>query len=243
MGTLPDDDMAKPVLLTAYGTLGKTPGNSPKEDYTHTETRMVLQSDGSLTGKRTIRMGGHLEVTSRMTQFNNQNKDQRQTISRLLARFQESGWGEVAKSAPQDLEIPWELSSTYTLDPQVNVPGPSAMTIPYGAVPGHLKSMSNYTPPLVRRYPLSCSSVRHTEITSLTFPSSLKIERIPVGTHSRNGAFEYESTYTLKGRELTVRRVYTSNRDSPVCSAKDDNDWLAYRSALQRDLRAQVFFR
>ncbi len=243
MGTLPDDDMAKPVLLTASGTLGKTPGNSPERDYTHTETRMVLQNDGSVTGTSKIRMAGQLEVASRMTQFNNQNKDQRQIVSRLLARFQESGTGQVGKSAPLDLETPWQLSSTYTLDPQVNVPGPSAMTIPYGAVPGHLKSMSNYTPPLVRRYPLACSSVRHTESTTLVFPAQLKIQRIPVGMHSKNGAFEYESHYTLKGQELTVRRVYTSSRDSGVCGANDDKDWLSYRSVLQRDLRAQVFFR
>ena len=243
MGTLPDDDMAKPVLLTAYGTLGKTPGNSPERDFTHTETRMVLQNDGAVVGTSKARMGGHLEVSSRMAQFNNQNKDQRHLVSELLARFQESGYGEIGKSAPEDLDRPWEVSTTFALDPQVNVPGPSAMTIPYGLVPGHLKAMSNYTPPKARRYPLACSSVRHTESTILTFPPNLKIERIPQGTHSKNGAFEYESRYALKGQELKVQRVFTSRRANPVCSAKDDKDWLAYRRVLQRDLRAQVFFR
>jgi hypothetical protein len=243
MGTLPDNDMAKPVLLTATGTFGMTPGNSPLRDYSFTETRMTLQSDGSVTGKSKMRMGGQLEVASRMKQFNNQNQDQRQLVSGLLARFQESGTGEIGKLAPLDLDVPWEVSSTFALDPQVNVPGPSAMTIPYGAVPGHLKSMSNYTPPLARRFPLSCSSVSHTESTTLTFPPNLKIERIPQGTRSKNGAFEYESRYTLKGQELKVLRVYTSRRDSPVCGSKDDKDWLAYRRVLQRDLRAQVFFR
>jgi Domain of Unknown Function with PDB structure (DUF3857)/Transglutaminase-like superfamily len=243
MGTLPDDDMAKPVLLTAYGTLGKTPGNSPERDFTHTEIRMVLQNDGALVGTSKARMGGHLEVSSRMAQFNNQNKDQRHLVSELLARFQESGSGEVAKSAPEDLDRPWEVSTTFALDPQVNVPGPSAMTIPYGLVPGHLKAMSNYTPPKARRYPLACSSVRHTESTTLTFPPNLKIERIPQGTHSKSGAFEYESRYTLKGQELKVQRVFTSRRANPVCDAQDDKDWLDYRRVLQRDLRAQVFFR
>ena len=243
MGTLPDDDMAKPVLLTAFGTLGKTPGNSPERDYTHTETRMVLQNDGSVVGSSKTRMGGHVEVNSRMTEFNNQNKDQRHLISQHLARFQETGYGEMGKAAPEDLDTPWQISSTFTLDPQVNVPGPSAMTIPYGLVPGNLRAMSNYTPPKARRYPLTCSSVRYSESTVLVFPAKLKIDRIPEGTRSKNGAFEYESHYTLRGQELKVLRVYTSRRDSPVCSAKDDKDWLLYRSALQRDLRAQVFFR
>ena len=178
-----------------------------------------------------------------MAHFDNQNKDQRHLVSELLARFQESGSGEIAKSAPEDLDRPWEVTTAFTLDPQVNVPGPSAMTIPYGLVPGHLKAMSNYTPPKARRYPLVCSSVRHTESTILTFPPTLKIERIPQGTHSTSGAFEYESRYTLKGQELKVQRVFTSRRSTPVCSAQDDKDWLDYRRVLQRDLRAQVFFR
>ena len=243
MGTLPDEEMAKPVLLTATGTFGMTPGNAPLRDYSFTETRMTLQSDGSVTGKSKMRMGGQLEVSSRMNQFKYQNQDQRQLISRLLARFQESGSGEIGKLAPMDLDTPWEVSSTFALDPQVNVPGPSAMTIPYGLSPGNLKAMSNYTPPKARRYPLACSSVRHTESTILTFPPNLKIERIPQGTHSKNGAFEYESRYTLKGQELKVQRVFTSRRSTPVCGAQDDKDWLAYRRVLQRDLRAQVFFR
>lgn len=242
MGTLPDDEMAKPVLLTATGTFGMTPGNSPLRDYSFTETRMTLQNDGSVAGKSKMRMGGQLEVSSRMNQFKYQNQDQRQLISRLLARFQESGSGEIGKLAPLDLDEPWEVSGTFVLDPQVNVPGPSAMTIPYGVAPGNLKAMSNYTPPLARRYPLSCSSVRHTESTTLIFPPQLKIERIPQGTHSKNGAFEYESRYTLKGQELEVQRVYTSRRSTPVCGSQDDKDWLAYRRVLQRDLRAQVFF-
>lgn len=243
MGTLPDDDMAKPVLLTATGTLGMTPGNSPLRDYSFTETRMRLQSDGSVTGTSKARMRGQLEVLSRMNQFKNQNQDQRQLISRLLARFQESGAGEIGKLAPMNLDTPWEVTSTFALDPQVNVPGPSAMTIPYGVAPGNLKGMANYTPPLARRYPVACSSVRHTESTTLAFPPNLKIERVPQGTRLKNGAFEYESRYTLKGQELKVLRVFTSRRDSPVCSAKDDKDWLAYRRVLQQDLRAQVFFR
>jgi hypothetical protein len=76
-----------------------------------------------------------------------------------------------------------------------------------------------------------------------SFPLDLKIERVPQGTHSKNGAFEYESRYTFKGQELKVLRVFTSRRASPVCSATDDKDWLAYRRVLQQDLRAQVFFR
>jgi hypothetical protein len=234
--------MAKPVLLTATGTFGMTPGNSPLRDYSFTETQMTLQNDGSVTGKTKMRMGGQLEVSSRMNQFKYQNQDQRQLISRLLARFQESGSGEIGKLAPMDLDEPWQVSSTFVLDPQVNVPGPSAMTIPYGVALGNLKAMSNYTPPLARRYPLSCSSVRHTESTTLIFPPQLKIERIPQGTNSKNGAFEYESRYTLEGQELKVQRVFTSRRSNPVCGAQDDKDWLAYRRVLQRDLRGQVFF-
>ncbi len=243
MGTLPNEDMAKPVLLTATGRFGHTPGNSPVRDYSLTETRMVLQNTGAVVGSNRARMGGRFEVASRMNQFNNQDQDQSQLVSRLLARFQESGSGEVGKLAPMDLDTPWEVSSTFVLDPQVNIPGPSAMTLPFGLAPGYLKAMANYAPPVARRFPAYCSSVRHTEATTLLFPAHLKIERIPQGAHAKNGAFEYESRYTRKGQELKVLRIYTAHRSDPLCSTQDDAHWLAYRRALQRDLRAQVFFR
>jgi len=42
---------------------------------------------------------------------------------------------------------------------------------------------------------------------------------------------------------LSIEREYSVRRGKSVCDGQDDADWTALREVLQRDLRAQVFFK
>ncbi len=243
MGTLPGGDMGKPVLLTASGTMGRTPSQSAKNDYTLSDSVLVLHEDGKVSGKNISRMMGSFEVGSRGTHFSYQNQDQVEVVNKFLRRFQESGVGKFMKNDPANLEAPWAVESVFELDAVVNVPGPSAMTIPHGLASNRLKGMASYKPPADRRFPASCSSAGYTETTSLQLPSTVQIERIPSDIRFQRGAIDYKATYARQGQQVSVTRVYTAQRNSPVCNAQDDRDWDEFRAVLQRDLRAQVFFK
>ncbi len=242
LGTLPDDDTAKTVLLTATGEFGRTPGNHPERDFTFSQSDMVMNKDGSITGKSSVRVGGIHEFDSRSTQFENQGKEQGPIINALFSRFQQTGTGQILKNDPWDLDAPWSVNSTFEIDSMVNTKGAGAMTIPYGLTPGFLKRMASSKVITNRRFPVACSSIRHTELTTLAFPAKMKIQRVPSKIHAREGAFEYDATYELKGQVLSISRVFTSKRDKPVCNEKDEKDWNALRTKLQQDLRSQVFF-
>jgi hypothetical protein len=71
----------------------------------------------------------------------------------------------------------------------------------------------------------------------------VQIERIPSDIRFQRGAIDYKATYARQGQQVSVTRVYTAQRNSPVCNAQDDRDWDEFRAVLQRDLRAQVFFK
>ena len=243
MGTLPDGDMAKPTLLTASGTIGKTPMNSWKNDYTRSRVQMRMRKDGSFVGKSISVMGGVEEIASRGSQFANQNKDQTPWINRLLARNQETGTGRILPTDPTNLDTSWAVESEFQLDPLVNVPGPSAMTIPYGLAPGKLHSMASYKAIETRRFPQGCSSLEFRETTTLRFPSHLKITRIPSNVKVSVGNYHYRSRYVLKGRTLLVDRLHWSERQDPFCEPTVNRDWNRFREVLQRDLRGQVFFK
>jgi hypothetical protein len=187
-------------------------------------------------------VGGIHEFDSRSTQFENQGKEQGPIINALFGRFQQTGTGQILKNDPWDLDTPWSVNSTFEIDSMVNTTGAGAMTIPHGLTPGFLKRMTNNKVITNRRFPVACSSVRHTELTTLAFPSNMNIERVPSKSHAKEGAFEYDATYELKGQVLSVSRVFTSRRDKPVCNGKDDQDWNALRAKLQQDFRSQVFF-
>ena len=241
MGNLPDSDAAKPTLLTASGTIGHTPKNSWQKDYIHTTVKMELKKDGSIIGKSTWTPRGVEENLSRAYQFGYKNRDQQEVVGKLLARSQETGRGEFLENDPTNFETPWKIESEFKLDSLVNVPGPSAMTIPYGLVSGDLRRLAAYTPPDDRQFPDKCGSRAYVESITLTFPKGITIKHIPPDVKSSHGAYHYSATYKLRGHELQIERDFASKRDTPFCSAKDDKDRNALRAVLQRDLRGQVF--
>ena len=243
MGSLPDGDTDKHTLLTATGTMGHTPHTWWQKDYSHVKVIMILQKDGSIVGKSTWTSAGVEEVGIRSNQFAYKNRDPQELSTKLLTRSQESGWGEFLKNDPLDLDKPLKVESVFELDTLVNVPGPSAMTVPHGLVPGNLRRMASYKPPPNRRFPAVCGSRTFTESISLTFPDGVLLERTPPDVKSKNGPYYYAASYKQVGQEVQVERTYSSRRKTGVCNSIDDKNWNAFRVVLQRDLRGQVFFK
>ena len=242
LGTLPLGDMGKSVVLTATGALSRTPMTQTSKDRTESRIQMKLTRDGSIEGQSQAKMFGVFEVASRNSQFNYQNKEQSDVVNRLLSRFQETGWGEIAKTEPTNFNAPWQVNSTFELDPVVNVPGPSAMAIPVGLAPGRLKGFADVVLPKDRRFPTYCNSTQHEEWIDLAFPKDMKVTRVPKGVTFAQGSLRYESTYALQGQVLKIKRVYASSRTETLCGAESDKAFSDFTQVLRRDLRQQVFF-
>ena len=164
-------------------------------------------------------------------------------VNDLLERFMERGTGKIMVGNPKNLDHSWRVESEFQLTPVVNVPGPSAMTVPVGVAPGYIKWIASSTAPKARRYPSSCSSIRHTEFTELSFPAKTKLEVIPKSVQVTSGRMRYEASYRLKGKTLIVKREYASNRETSVCDANNDRHWEAISRVMERDMRSQIFFR
>jgi hypothetical protein len=242
MGRLPNGVLDKPVVLAATGQVSRTPPFDIAREHTEARVKMTLTPDGSIQGRSEAQMFGAFEVASRSSQFNYHNKNQAAVVNSLLSRFQETGTGEIQKTEPTNFEKPWKVVSHFELDPVVNVPGPSAMTIPVGLAPGRIKSMEGYVGPVERRFPRSCSSSKHEEWIELSFPKDMKIVRIPKGVNFANGPVQYSSTYELVGNVIMVNRVYEGSRKSSVCDGSEDLIFKAFTQVLRRDIRQQIFF-
>ena len=208
VGTLPNGDLDKPVVIAATGALGRTPMTHPSKDRTESRIQMKLTRNGSIEGKSQAKMWGAFEVASRHSQFNYQNKDQANVVNGLLSRFQETGWGEIEKTDPTNFDKAWQVNSVFELDPVVNVPGPSALAIPVGLAPGRMKYLADIVLPKDRKFPTYCVSTQHEEWIELAFPKGMKITRVPKGVSFANGPLKYQSTYELKGQLLKIKRKY-----------------------------------
>ncbi len=242
VGTLPNGDLDKQVVIAATGALGRTPMTHPSKDRTESRIQMKLTRNGSIEGKSQAKMFGVFEVASRGSQFNYQNKDQANVVNGLLSRFQETGWGEIEKTDPTNFDKPWQVNAVFELDPVVNVPGPSALAIPVGLAPGRLKYLADIVLPKDRKFPTYCVSTQHEEWIELSFPKNMKITRVPKGVSFATGPLKYQSTYELKGQVLNIKRKYVSERKQSICGAENDKWFSEFTQVLRRDLRQQVFF-
>ena len=242
VGTLPNGDLDKPVVIAATGALGRTPMTHPSKDRTEARIQMKLTRDGSIEGRSQAKMFGVFEVASRGSQFSYQNKNQADVVNRLLSRFQETGWGEIEKTEPTNYDKAWQVNSTFELDPVVNVPGPSAMSIPVGLAPGRIKNFADVVLPKVRRFPTSCNSTKHEEWIELSFPKGMKVTRVPQNVNFLKDNIKYQASYVLSGSILKIKRTYTALYKDRICGQEADNVYAAFTQVLRRDLRQQVFF-
>ena len=243
MGTLPDGDIDKPVLLTATGEVARTPPMHPQRDFTHSHTWLTLTKSGEVTGRSVTRYGGSHEMDSRSERFDDQGREVSKIVDDLLSRFDETGTGNIEQPDPLDLTVPWELKSSFELDPVVNMPGPAAMTVPVGLAPGVIRGMRNEKAVPERRFEFYCGSHGYREETDMAFPASTRIDRIPPSVSFKRGALRYSAQYQRRGQSLHVVREYAAHRTGMACNATNDADWAALLPVLQRDLRGQVFFR
>lgn len=203
---------------------------------------MKLLNDGRIQGVSHVKSRGFFEVDARMTCFYENGRDQERLASKYLSRYMESGRGEFAPQNALDLDSKWKDESAFELNAVVNIPGPSAMTIPVGLVPGYLKMMSKSQSPKNRRFPAVCFSTKHTEEVLLEIPPEVRVTRIPTGVDFDNGVIKYSSRYELEGQVLKVHRVYQAKHGKTICGANEDALWQQYHDVLTRDLRSQVFF-
>ena len=242
MGTLPDDDMNKPVVHTATGQTARTPIDQAAKDGTRTQVHMRMLGDGSVQGAATTQYMGYQEVDARAMRFRHINQPQERIVNQILSRFHETGTGEVTSPDPSDLDNKWFIKSRFKLDPVINVPGPSAFTIPNGVSPSRLRSISATNPPVTqRRFPAACGSVSHKEDIELQLVPGIQVERIPTNVKFAKGPLRYEARYELKDQTLRVRRFYAAERQKSVCNEMDEQQWGEFLSVLKRDMRQQVF--
>lgn len=243
MGTLPTYALGKPTVLTQTGTIGKVRYSSSKKDFTETFTKLELMPDGRIKGKSKYIPHGAYTVTSRSAQFSNENQDTQTVVDNLLARFQETGTGKLAHPDPTDLANKWQVKGTFELDPVINLPGPSAFTVPTGLTPGYIKIMAKERPFENRRYPFVCGSERHIEHIDISIPKNIRVTRIPSEVEGLLDGQTYKSTYNFSGNTIKVTREYAEEIGKDVCTPKDQLIQIRTKmlEAIKWDLRSQIF--
>lgn len=241
-GTLPDDELDKPALLTALGKVGHTP--KPKKENNRTVTTLTMQiaKDGEIKGKANTQYFGSAEIRARYKYEGADTSLSDRMVSKQLARFRQTGEGSIKTSEVYELDKPFTTDTEFTLDAVANVPGPGAMAIPVGLAPGELASIANSRPPEKFTIPYSCSTRSVTEQYQITFPKNVKISRIPQNTSYKKNNIEYTASYLEKDNQVSVTRNLEVQRPGAVCKPEELQKWKDFYQVFIKDMRGQIFY-
>lgn len=241
-GTLPDDELDKPTLLTALGKVGHTP--KPKKENNRTVTTLTMQiaKDGEIKGKANTQYFGSAEIRARYKYEGADTSLSDRMVSKQLARFRQTGEGSIKTSEVYDLDKPFTTDTEFTLDAVANVPGPGAMAIPVGLAPGELASIANSRPPEKFTVPYSCSTRSVTEQYQITFPKNVKVSRIPQNISYKKNNIEYTASYLEKDNQVSVTRNLEVQRPGAVCKPEELQKWKDFYQVFIKDMRGQIFY-
>jgi transglutaminase-like putative cysteine protease len=243
-GVLPFGDTDKPVALTSLDRLGRTPRMRADLNVTRTKVSMSIHSDGTIEGTSMANMSGTSEISSRSAQFSDKGYPEDRVVKGFLSRFGETGSGSISHVDPEDIDKPYWVEARFQLDPIANIPGRGAMRIPVGLAPGRFAGMAeNKITVSQQQHPWPCTSQTISESYSIQFPSNVSITSVPQGVMYRDDQIDFQSTYRRVGHQVFVERTLVAQRPSQVCNAEDLEHWRAFHLKLQRDLRAQIFYR
>jgi transglutaminase-like putative cysteine protease len=242
-GTLPSEIMDKPVVITSLAQLGRTPRMKAEAHATRVSVSMTIRPDGSIDGESSSTMSGTSEVKSRSNRFYTKSTPEEEVVNVLLFRFNETGSGSIDHPAPEDLDEPYWVRSTFRLDPVSNFPGHGALAVPVGLAPGEIAWIGSDKPLVKRQFPYYCESRLVEEVYTIHFPSNVVLGDIPRGTTYQDGIVFYQSRFQRADRTVSVRRRLLVQRQSQVCDSQDHEKWRAFYKVVQRDLRSQIFYR
>ena len=148
-GSLPDDEIDKPTLVTTLGIIGRTPKPDKEQNRTVTGISMTILKDGRIKGSAHTGYFGSAEIAARYKYEGVGTTMSEKMVGNQLAKFRHTGEGKLKATSVYDLDKPLETDSQFTLDAVSNFPGPGAMMVPVGLAPGELASIANDRPPEV----------------------------------------------------------------------------------------------
>ena len=133
------------------------------------------------------------------------------------------------------------VNAGFTLEPMVNVSGPSAVILPVGLAPGNLRRISMSPASMQSKFSESCFTQRNLEHVSLEIPGGIALTQMPKNASFKQGVYSYSAKYLRKNNVIQAERQLTIQRPECFCASQDEADWQALAHVLKRDLRSQVF--
>lgn len=241
-GMLPYGDLDKPTVLTALNKIGHTPKMSHKDNLVRTIAKMKINPDGTITGEAIIKPEGPIEVSYRQAQDSSIGRDDEKIVTETLFSYRESGTGIWKATDPRDFVVPFTETTSFTLDPISNFPGPAAMTVPVGLTEGKIYLTAHNKPLQKREFPYQCYGRTYEDDYSLEFPENANVTKIPSNIKYSKDGLSYEAIYKKEGRTISIKRKLIAENINMSCDPENEDRKKEFYKVLQQDIRSQIFY-
>jgi len=246
-GVLPVQELGKQVLVIDDGTgqsvIAALPLANAQRDRIKVVSKVEVTSEGTVKGESSIVNSGVYELIARGTLSRVPKGTEEQVAAQVLNMTGQPGTGTFKFGDPRDLAQPFDYSTRFNSPNFAQMPGPGAIRVPPGL--GSLSGIVAIAGALglaKRDFAMGAFGGYKEEITTLSFPESVKITSLPKPVVKENALGKYTSTYAMEGSTITIKRTLEDKLSKPTLSP---DEFLLYRElgeAVARDFRAQILF-
>jgi len=245
-GVLPDTEAGKSALVIDDGTgqarLMTLPISAPQTDSVRIDSRMSLQSDGSLKGASHIVQHGVYDFLARSAFSAVTPGTENDAASKLLQARGLQGSGGLNLSNVYDLAQPFSYRSEFDLPDYVDLSGPTGVVLPSGqdSVVGLAAFVSWAGSMTTRRYPMMLDNGACEENVTLKLPPGMQLLALPRAVSVDSPLGHYAANYRRVGDSVEVHRVLVLKDNAPVLEAARYPLLRQLARAVAHDLRAQI---
>jgi hypothetical protein len=202
-----------------------------------------IDDKGKVKGRSVETATGDAETDLRNWALKAQSSSKEKNVLALLNGAREQGVGGYDTPEPLDLKVPFRVTSWFTLEPSVSMPGPAGWKIPQGLISSRIRQNAIIQTPETRRTPFVCRSATFIERYQIRFPKTLKILSYPAGTTYSGKYLSYSAMYKKTADNVfSVERKAIKNYGKSVCGAEEYEEFKKYQTAIKKDLRGQFIY-
>ncbi|RZI85210.1 MAG: DUF3857 domain-containing protein [Rubrivivax sp.] len=245
-GMLPFADEGKPVLLAEGYQAGlKTPVAPVGFNRQHMLTDVAIQPDGSAQGSVKVDLRGAFAVNARLRVRKLSKAQDDALVKGFFESAGQVGSGTLVKDDPLALRDTYGYQARFNAKHWLKLPGPGAFTIAplfYSESP-IADYLAAATQPVNESTETACFSGLSIEEYRYRLPAGLRITQLPKDVKLDGGTLSYSATYRLKGRLLTVKRVFDDRTVGNLCSPAMAKAYQQFAAKAVPDATAQVVFK
>jgi uncharacterized protein DUF3857/transglutaminase superfamily protein len=244
-GVLPESSYDKPVLHIsgAGGRPARTPPMKPEDHVTTARTTASIGIDGVIKGTTRQTATGIFATSARNRATQIQTQGREKFAEAMLRSLGRPGTGVFEPATPSDLSEPYSLQGEFSLNEKLQMPLSGVRDIPIG-MPVHGRPGMVLLGQRVagRQTDFYCFAGKQVEEIELTFAQGLPLPKAFKEAPVESKYFSYQSSVTIKGRTLTIRREFKSKVAGQVCASGMEAEIAEPLGRVSRSLRTQMSF-